>query len=79
VRFQVLADGVLVAESPVLKPGQRHPLRVDVTGVKEVTLRVLNGGDGYACDHAVWGLARFVKTGAPDPLAGSGRFASPPP
>jgi hypothetical protein len=39
---------------------------VDVTRAKEVVLRVLNGGDGYACDHAAWGLARFVNIGASD-------------
>jgi hypothetical protein len=33
-----------------------------------LTLRVLNGGDGYACDHAAWGFARLVATGAADPL-----------
>jgi len=29
---------------------------------------VLNGGDGYGWDHAVWGWARFLKNGAKDPL-----------
>jgi hypothetical protein len=68
VQFQVLADGKLRAESPVLRPRAVHRFHVDVTGVREVTLRVLNGGDGYACDHAVWGLARFIAVGADDPL-----------
>jgi hypothetical protein len=31
-------------------------------------LRVGNGGDGYSCDHAAWGLARFIDSGAKDPL-----------
>jgi hypothetical protein len=39
---------------------------VDVADAKEVTLRVLNGGDGYACDHAAWGFARFIKVEAKD-------------
>lgn len=34
----------------------------------EVTLRVLNGGDGYTRDHAAWDLARFLQAGAADPL-----------
>lgn len=68
VQFGVLTDGVLRASSPVLRQGQSHRFRVDVTGVTEVRLRVLNGGDGYTCDHAAWGLARFVRAGAADPL-----------
>lgn len=61
VQFQVFADGVLRAESLVLTPGQVHSFRVDISGVKEIILRVLNGGDGYNCDHAAWGRARFIK------------------
>jgi hypothetical protein len=59
----VLTDGAVQAESPVMKSGSVHRFNVNVAGAREVTLRVLNGGDGYACDHAAWGLARFVKTG----------------
>jgi len=66
VQFQVFLDGQLKAASRVLRPRQVHPLSVDVRGAKEITLRVLNGGDGYSCDHAVWGLARFVGAGAKD-------------
>ena len=69
VQFQVLVDGGIKAESPIMKSGAVYPFRVDVTSAKEVTLRVLNGGDGYNCDHAAWGLARFVERGASDPLA----------
>jgi len=68
VQFQVLVDGVLRAESPVLQPRQVHRFRVDIADARQLTLRVLNGGDGYTCDHAVWGLARFVKPGVRDPL-----------
>lgn len=68
VQFQVWVDGTLRAESPVLRPGEVHRFRVDVTGAREITLRVLNGGDGYICDHAAWGLARFVEVGREDPL-----------
>jgi alpha-galactosidase len=64
VQFQVLADGELRAQSPVMRPGARHEFHVDVAGARQVTLRVLNGGDGYTCDHAAWGLAQFLEAGA---------------
>ncbi len=69
VQFQVLVDGQPRAESPVMRAGTAHRFDVDVVGGKQVTLRVRNGGDGYVCDHAAWGLARFLKkTAAQDPL-----------
>jgi alpha-galactosidase len=68
VQFQVLVDGVLKAETPVLRLGMMRALRVDVSGAREVILRVLNGGDGNTCDHSAWGFARFVKAGEKDPL-----------
>ena len=64
----MLVDGELKAESPVLPPRQVHLLRVAIAGARQITLRVLNGGDGYNCDHAVWGAARFVEAGVDDPL-----------
>jgi hypothetical protein len=68
VAFQVLVEGQVKATSPVLLPRKTHRFRVDVSGAKEVTLRVLNGGDGYSCDHAAWGLARFLQPGVKDPF-----------
>ncbi|MCX6923872.1 MAG: NPCBM/NEW2 domain-containing protein [Verrucomicrobia bacterium] len=68
IQFQVLGDGQKKAESPIMLPKRIHDLVVDVTGVKELTLRVLNGGDGYAYDHAVWGWARFLEAGVKDPF-----------
>jgi hypothetical protein len=68
VQFQVLVDGQKKAESPVMRPKKSQSLAVDVTGAKEVTLRVFNGGDGYGWDHAVWGWARFIEAGKTDPL-----------
>ena len=56
------------AESPVMLPKKTHELSVDVKQGKKVTLRVLNGGDGYGWDHAVWGFARFIKTNVKDTL-----------
>ena len=71
VSFQVLVDGVVRAESPVMHPREMHRFSVDVSGAKLVTLRVTNGGDGHSCDHSVWGYARFIAIGKPDPLAAS--------
>ncbi len=69
LQFQVLVDGKLKAETPVLRTGFVYrSLEVEVKGSKEVCLRVLNGGDGYISDHAAWGFARFVETGARDIL-----------
>ena len=68
VQFQVLVDGAVKAESPVLRSGGMHRFQVEVRGAKQITLRVLNGGDGFACDHAAWGFARFRAEGAKDPL-----------
>ena len=68
VQFQVLVDGRLKSQSPVLRPRQVHRFHVDLAGAKQLTLRVLNGGDGYACDHAAWGFARLVAPDAADPL-----------
>lgn len=67
VEFKVLLDGNVVAESPVLRHGESHEFAVPLAGAGQLTLRVLNGGDGYACDHAVWGFARLVESGVTDP------------
>jgi hypothetical protein len=69
VQFQVLVDGQKKAESPIMLPKKSQELVADLAGAKEITLRVLNGGDGYGWDHAVWGLARFLKAETEDPLA----------
>ena len=70
----MLVDGVVAASSRVLDPRETELLRVPVRGARTVTLRVLNGGDGYECDHAVWGLARFIAEGHPELAQGRDRF-----
>lgn len=70
VQFQVVVDGELKAESPVLTHGGKRELSAGVAGARKVTLRVLNGGDGFTCDHAAWGFARFLEKDGEDPLAG---------
>ena len=66
VRFQVLVDGEKKTETPILRHKQSQPITVDVTGAGQITLRVLNGGDGHGWDQAVWGFARFIETGSKD-------------
>jgi hypothetical protein len=68
VQYQVLADGNVRFETAVLRAGMLSSIAVDIAGAKEIVLRVLNGGDGAACDSAAWGLARLLRAGAPDPL-----------
>jgi hypothetical protein len=68
VQFQVLVDGKVKHETPVMRFGQVQPISVDVIGAKEVELRVLNGGDGNRDDSAGWGYARFLAAGAQDTL-----------
>ena len=68
VQFQVLVDGKLKHETPVLRLGDRQPIRVDVVGGKQIVLRVLNGGDGNTGDASIWAVPRFIQAGAEDPL-----------
>ncbi|MFH1266053.1 MAG: tetratricopeptide repeat protein [Planctomycetota bacterium] len=67
-QFQVFVDGDLKHETPIVRLGTLQAICVDVAGAKEVVLRVLNGGDGAGYDCVLWGYARFVETGAEDPL-----------
>jgi hypothetical protein len=60
VAFQVLGDGVPLADSGTV--GVRTPakaLTADLTGVKVLTLRVTDGGDGNQNDRASWGDVRI--------------------
>jgi hypothetical protein len=68
VEFQVLVDGRLKQKTPVLTSDDLREISVDVTGAREVTLRVLDGGDGYENDSALWGFPRFIEPGTEDPL-----------
>ena len=45
-------------ESEVFRVGdQPQKINVDITGAERLRLITTDGGDGIACDHAVWGLA----------------------
>jgi hypothetical protein len=59
VAYQVLGDGKQLADTGVVRgTGSTRPVDVDVTGIRMLTLRVTDGGDGNAFDHADWADAR---------------------
>jgi alpha-glucosidase len=59
--FGVLGDDRPLADSgPVRSVDGTKPLDVDVRGVRVLTLRVTDGGDGKNYDHADWGGARVT-------------------
>ncbi|MEV4898088.1 NPCBM/NEW2 domain-containing protein, partial [Nonomuraea sp. NPDC055795] len=60
VSYTVLADGVVKAETPVLRGADpAHELSADVRGARFVELVAGDGGDGIGNDHADWGDALF--------------------
>ncbi len=62
VVFQVKGDGrTLYAGEPLSGLRNPVPVRVDVSGVQELCLLVLDGGDGINSDHADWGGARLSR------------------
>jgi hypothetical protein len=62
VDFQLVGDdGTALAASGVLRSADgAKPLTADVTGVKVLTLRVTDGGDGKNYDHADWANPRLT-------------------
>lgn len=59
-QFLVLLDGNTVYNSGVVKQNDAPlPISVDITNASTLTLRVMNGGDGYACDWADWCNAKL--------------------
>ena len=60
VGFLVLVNGARKYSSGVMRAttATRSPV-VAVKPGNRVTLKVTNGGDGFACDHADWANARF--------------------
>ncbi len=78
VVFQV-RDGSdhLLAATGVIRTGDAAvPLRVNLRGVREVTLVVLDGGDGIDCDHGTWGDPVFLL--GPAPAAAPAAVPPPP-
>lgn len=60
--FRVYGDGVVLYESPVMRP--QDPARrffVDIRGVNELRLVCTDMGDGNIGDHGNWAIARFTR------------------
>lgn len=63
VDFEVIGDGEVLARSGVLGPADAvYAFDVDVRGVRQLTLRVTDGGDGIDSDHGDWADAQLVRT-----------------
>ncbi|WP_406416103.1 glycoside hydrolase family 97 catalytic domain-containing protein [Streptomyces sp. NBC_00873] len=61
VAYQVLGDGRQLAGTGVVRgTDSAHLIDTDVTGVRMLTLRVTDGGDGNGFDHADWADARVI-------------------
>ncbi|MEW6741268.1 MAG: NPCBM/NEW2 domain-containing protein [Planctomycetota bacterium] len=61
IAFAVLVDGKEAARTPVMRGGEAaRVLFVDLTGARELTLVMENGGDDINYDHADWGGAMIV-------------------
>ncbi|WP_326769331.1 NPCBM/NEW2 domain-containing protein [Streptomyces sp. NBC_01591] len=61
VAYQVLGDGKQIADTPAVRgPDSARTVDADVTGVRVLTLKVNDGGDGNGSDHADWADARVV-------------------
>ena len=55
VQFEVYGDGRLLWQSDVVHEGSDTvACDVDVTNIEQLELRVTDGGDGIAYDHAAW-------------------------
>jgi alpha-galactosidase len=65
VEFLVIGDGQKLWTSGVMRADEAaKECEVDVSGVKELTLKVGDAGDGMDWDHADWANAKFETTGA---------------
>src|SRR5665213_1615194 len=66
IEFFVLNGGKILWQSGVMKAGESaKAFSVDLHGVKTLTLKVGDAGDGSSYDHADWAEARFEYAGAP--------------
>lgn len=54
VQFIIEGDGKTLWQSPVVKSGEPQPFEVDLGGVKQLTLRTGDAGDGKRGDWALW-------------------------
>lgn len=74
VQFLLIGDGKILGQSGPVTGGQEPRLmEVDLTSVKQLELRVTDGGDGNNSDHADWLQARIHTVDALDDLYPPGR------
>ena len=60
VQFNLIGDGKVLWDSGVMHAGDTaKACNVDLSGVKKLTLKVGDGGDGIDFDHADWANAKF--------------------
>ena len=68
--FQVLGDDKKLFDSGLIRKGDpAKDVDVDLTGYKQIELRITDGGNGNTFDHANWCDARFVYADSPPQLA----------
>ncbi|MEN9841876.1 MAG: hypothetical protein RL376_1676 [Verrucomicrobiota bacterium] len=61
VRFTLIGDGVVLAKTDVMyKQDKPRALNANISGVKQLVLKVDDGGDGISNDHAVWAEPLFI-------------------
>jgi alpha-galactosidase len=66
IEIFVVGDGKVLWQSGVMRAGQpAKTFTLDLHGVKKLTLKVGDAGDGINSDHADWADARFEYEGAP--------------
>ncbi len=62
--FTIVGDGKILWSSGILKRGDpAKPVEADLTGVKQLQLRVGDAGDGLENDHADWADAKIEYDG----------------
>ncbi|MGI9473533.1 MAG: NPCBM/NEW2 domain-containing protein [Rubripirellula sp.] len=54
VNFEVLGDGKMLWQSETIAPGPGNHFDIDITGIKTLSLRVGDGGNGTGADWGVW-------------------------
>ncbi|MDR1692571.1 MAG: NPCBM/NEW2 domain-containing protein [Oscillospiraceae bacterium] len=62
IQFQVIGDGNVILESPILGPMESYVMDCDITGISEITLRANDGGDGITDDSCAWADAQVYST-----------------
>jgi hypothetical protein len=65
VMFRVYGDGKLLFESPEMDGNNiKQLMDLDILGVKELKLKVLDLGDGSENDHADWVDVKLIRKGS---------------